>query len=268
MAIKWWERPTSRETSGANSKVLHFGLSGTDNDILAYNLALGYSPALYAGLYRTNLKLSPHGHNLWYVEVTYGPQNKKQPEEGDFSWNFTAGGGSKHITHSLETISKTTAAGKAEVDHKGAINVTENGDIEGTDVPDYCFKWTENHQLLLADYGWAYSQILAQIQGHYNDATFRGFPAGEVLLETATGGQSSKNPALLDATFNFAQQPTETDVAVGQITVPVKIGWHYAWVLSETEEDATGKKLAPRARQVNVERVLHSTDFSQLGIGT
>jgi len=268
MAIKWWERPTSRETPEESGKTLHYGLSGTDNDVLAYSLALGYSPALYAGLYRTGLSLTPGGHLLWYVEVEYGPKQKKKPEAGDFSWNFTTGGATKHITQSLSTTGRYVPDGKTAANHKGAIGINENGDVEGCDVPDQGFKWTENWKLLLANYGFTYSATVAALKGTVNDATFRGFPAKTVLLEDIDGGQSLKAPEILDITFHFAYSKPDTNLPIGDITVASKPGWDYLWVEHQATEDASAKRLARPPIQVNVEKVIEESDFSLLGIGT
>ncbi len=268
MSITWGERPGSRETaSNPDSATLHYVLTGTNSEITARFLAMGNSPAMYDTLYRTGIALKDVGAMLWDVTVSYGPRQKKEPEAGDFSWSFDTTGGTKHITHALEHIQSYVPAGDTAADHKGAIGVTDDA-VEGTDVIDHSFKWKENHNLLLANYGWAYSSYLDDMTGKANDATFRGKAAGTVLFAGATGGQSSKDPLLLALTFNFEYSRPVVNLTVGDITNINKGGHEYWWVEYKKADGGAAKRLATIPKQVNIERVLDEADFSTLGIGT
>ena len=269
MAISWGEKPNSRETSThPGSATLHYILTGTNSETTARFLAAGYSAAMYAALYRTNITLKEIGPLMWDVAVSYGPKQKKEPEPGDFSWSFDTGGGSKHVTHALAHIQSYVPAGDTAADHKGAIGVNENGDVEGVDVVDASFKWKENHKLLLADNGWEFSETLEDLTGTVNDATFRGKAAGTVLFEGGSGGQSQKDPLILDVTFSFAYSRSATGLTIGDITGVAKTGWHYLWTEYATTDGGAAKRPAKKAKQVNVERVYEEGDFSLLGIGT
>lgn len=269
MAISWGERPNSRETSThPGSATLHYILTGTNSEATARFLAAGYSAAMYATLYRTNIALKETGPLMWDVAVSYGPKQKKEPEAGDFSWSFDTGGGTKHVTQALEHIGDYVPDGDTAADHKGAIGVNENGDVEGVDVIDQTFKWKENHKLLLADNGWEYSEMLDELTGTVNDAKFRGKAIGTVRLDGTSGGQSAKDPLILDVTFSFTYSRSVTGLTVGDITGIAKKGWEYLWVEYETTDGGAAKRPAKKARQVNVDRVLEEGDFSLLGIGT
>lgn len=269
----WGERPnTLRTTVNPDSAVLQYVLAGiTAHEPTARLLALAYSSVMYDGLFRSKLELADAGVGIWYVTVTYGP--KKQPEEGDISWAFDTTGGTKHITESLETISVYKGPQeKAKIPHGKAIGVTDDGDVEGTDIIDKSFKWTENHQLLLASYSWSYSDIVGDLTGTVNDATFRGKPAKTVLFEGAQGTRSTKDPDLLDMTYHFSYSRSATNLTIGegqwQITGIVKKGWHYLWTRFRTAEGAPAKTTTQVPRQVSVEKVYDEGDFSLLGIGT
>lgn len=263
--IRWGERPKSPETSTQpGSAVCHYVLSGTTSKIVARALAAGFSPVLYENLVRQNIELSCQGFNVWYVDVTFGPI--PPPEEGEFKWSFDTTGQTKHITQAIEHIAEY--ADGAKESHEGTIGVTENGDIEGVDVPCAGFKWTENHQLLLASYGWTYSTILGEISGMVNTGSFRGFAADTVMFMGATGGQSSKDPLLLDITYLFEYSKSVTGQTVGPISGVDKKGWEYAWVEYKTVEGAIVKQLRKKPRQVNIEQVSYREDFDVLGIGS
>jgi len=262
--IRWGERPQSPEISTQpGSAVCHFVLSGTTNGLVAKTLAVGYSPVLYENLVRQNIEVACQGFDVWYVDVTYGPI--PPPEEGEFKWTFDTTGQTQHITQALEHI--TEYADGPKESHGGTIGVTENGDIEGVDVPCAGFKWTENWQLLLASYGWTYSTILGEITGSVNSTAFRGFDADTVMFMGATGSQSTKDPLLLDITYSFEHSKSVTGQTVGPIPAVAKKGWEYAWVEYVTTPGAVAKRLLRTPRQVNVERVSYREDFAVLGIG-
>lgn len=267
MAVTWGERPGTLRTS-INSATLTYVLTGTNSETTARFLALSYSAALFDGLYRTGINLKEVGPLLWHVDVSYGPKQKKKPEVGDFSWSFDTTGGTKHVTQALEHIQSYVPGGATAVDHNGAIGVNENGDVEGVDVPDRAFKWTENHKLLLADNGWEFTDIIDQLTGTVNDATFRGKAAGTVVFGGGTGGQSLKDPLILDLTVRFEYSLAVTGRTVGTIAAVAKGGWEYLWVEYETTDGGAAKRPAKKPRQVNVDRVHEEGDFSLLGIGT
>ena len=269
MATTWGERPGSLETgSNPESATLHYVLTGTNTESTARVLAAGYSSALYGALYRTSIALKEVGAMVWDVTVTYGPLQKKEPEAGDSSWSFDTTGGTMRITQTLEHIADFQAGADGAIDNHGAIGVNENGDVEGVDVIDHAFKWKENHKLLLAGFGWAYTEILEALTPSINDAPFRGKPAGTVIFEGATGGQSVKDPLLLEVTYNFRYSLAVVGQMAGDIANIDKDGHEYLWIQYETTDDAVGKTLAKQPRQANVERVYEPGDFSELGIGT
>lgn len=270
MAITWKQRPTGIKVgTNPESITLPFLLTGTTSETTARALALGYSSVLYDSLYRGSIQVEHLGRDLWNVDVTYGPMQKKEPKEGDFKWAFDTTGGTKHITNGISHVSTYPASG-APHDHKGAINVKE-GDVEGVDIPDAAFKWTETWQLLLANYGFTYSSILGDYSGMMNSAPFRGKPARTVKFGGGVGGQSIKDPRLLEVAFHFEYSRPGTDLVVDDITGIQKAGWDYLWIRYDPREDRTvpaKPKSIMKPVQVEVERVLYEFDFALLGIGT
>lgn len=267
MSVTWGERPNSlRVSTNPQSIAQGYVLRGTSDRAVAQALAAGYSVAIYGGLYRQNIACDRKGPDLWDVDVTWGPYEKKQQEEGDFKWSFSTTGATKHIT---QAISHVEEYGTSTTDHKGTIGLTEDGSVEGVDVIDHAFEWSEDWTLAIGSYGWTYSQILAALTGTVNNGTFRGFDAGTVLFKGAEGSQSIKDPLLLQVSYRFAYSPNATGLTVGDITSIAKGGHEYLWVEYRTEDPGGGAvKLPKRPSQVNVEKVYQSADFSLLGIGT
>jgi hypothetical protein len=269
MNITWDERPNSMRTStGPLSDTVGYRLTGVFTFAMARAIAAGYCPMIRAGLWRTKIDATERGFGLWDIDVTWSVYDKKEPEAGDFSWSFDTTGGTKHITQGISHVQSYVPSGKTAVDHKGTIGVNENGDVEGVDVPDKSFKWTEHRQLLLADYGWTYAGIVDDLTGTINNAAFRGMATGTVLFAGAQGTRSIKDPLILDLTYHFEYQRSGVSLSVGDITGISKVGWQYLWVEYRKKDGGTANRNATVPVQVNVEEVLPSDDFSLLGIGT
>ena len=267
MSVTWNEKPNSARLEN-KSATLSYTLTGTADREVAYALAMGYSSMLFHELYRSEISLTEVGPQIFNVEVRYGTLERKQPEAGDFKWSFDTTGATKHMDYSLSTTNTYVASGGTATNHKQAIGADDQGNVEGVDVPDRSFKWQETHQLLLSNYGFSYATTLGAYTGRVNSATFRGFPAYTVRFDGANGSPSSRDPALLEITYNFAVSPSETGLTIGDITGIAKTGWDYLWVFYEQADDDTAKKARPIPKQVNVERVHNSFNFSTLGIGT
>lgn len=269
MPIIWDQRPTGvRHGTNPDSLTVPFILKGETSPTIAKAMALGNSPVMWGNLYRASISMDDIGAGCWNVDVNYGPPEKKQPEEGDFKWSFDTTGATKHITQALQHIASYVPSGGTIEPHHGAIGFVKNEKPEGVDVPDRAFKWTETRQLLLADYGFTYSTVLGEYTGRMNNATFRGFPAYTVRFDGASGGQSSKDPLLLEVTYHFVVSPSESNVAVDTITVTDKAGWDIASVCYEPNEETSPKSITQKPYQVDVDRVLKTFDFANLGIGT
>jgi hypothetical protein len=268
MSYQFGQRPSGIETTKTGIKV-PYRLIGEQNAFTARTYALAQIPLVLGAWYRTDVRMSQTNlaGGVWDIDAEFGPADKKEPASGDHKWSFDTTGATKHITQAIEHIDTYVASGATEIDHKGAIGVTDDA-VEGVDVPDRAFKWSETWQLALAAYGFAFSTVLGDLTGRVNNTYFRGFPAYTVRFDGATGSQSPQDSAIIEITYNFAVSPSETGLVIGDITGIAKTGWDYLWVRYETADDATAKKTTPKPRQVEVDRVLTAFNFGLLGIGT
>ena len=275
MAIKFEEIPGTAvvETGSVKQKYLMTGGSGDvvlANRISAYALAKAYTPVLFGNLYRSGIELTEKGPLIYEVDVAYGTSPNKEPKAGNFTWGFDTTGGTKHMTHGKQHVASYVSSGGTAENHNGAIGWKEGGEVEGVDVPDRAFKWTETHQLLLADFGFTYASILGDYSGWVNSSTFRGKPAFTVLFGGGVGGPMNEDPDLCEITYHFEYQPTKSNFTIGSgadaITVASKVGWD-ALSICYTSKDGTNS-LSVKPKQVDVDRVFDAFDFSLLGIGT
>lgn len=254
-------------TSTKGSITIPATITGVILETAALDFAAANSAVMYDNLYRSEISLTELGPGHWRADVAYGPYKNKEPEDGDFRWEFDTTGGTKHITHGIGPATSYVADGVA-FDHKGVIGVNENGDVEGVDIIDHNFRWQEHRELLLSSYSWTYSDTLDELTGKINNAGFRGKAVKTVLFEGATGTWSTDDPTLLQVTYNFAHSRAVVDLQVGDIGGIAKEGWEYLWTKTETVKDAAAKGLGPIPKQVDINKVYEDADFSTLGIGT
>jgi hypothetical protein len=226
---------------------------------------LGAAPATYLGLVIDSISAEPvqvdsaNDRGVWKVFVRY-----IQGEDDD-EYTFDTGGGTVKRTQSLSTINSYAPAGLFAPDFKGAIGVSEDR-VEGVDVESPVFQFTETHTFEDSEVTGAYKLILFNMTGRWNNASFKGFDAGECKFLGASG--SKRGYERWSITFRFAGSPNETGVTIGDITGIDKLGWDYMWVRYADYEDPTAFALVKRPVAAYVERVSESGDFSQLNIGT
>jgi hypothetical protein len=275
MQITWGGRPNSYRTkTNPREDSQGYVLTGVSTMAMAKVYAGLYSPwAMLTPdgftLYRTNIDATEAGFLLWHIDVSYSTFPRKEPQAGDQSWNFDTLGATKHVTQSLSTTwygANPALLPNGGENYQGAIGVNENGDVEGVDVVDRSYKWTETWKLPLSQFGWSYSLLLGQLTGTINQASFRGLAPDCVLFEGAQGGMSRQDPSLLDVTYHFNYSPERDDFSIAGVTGISKVGQDYLWVSYKTKMGANRKIKVPA--QVNVERLFNEQDFSQFGIGS
>lgn len=258
------EKFDSREsTEGVESPSvdLLYVVQGTDDDVTVKATVEATIPIIYAGLPFQDYHISPQGAGVWDISVRYG---KKEPKEtGESSFSFDTGGGTTHITQSLQTINKYAPVGKIAPDFKGAIGVTHDS-VEGTDVTIPVYSFTETHYIPIALVTGAYKAALFGLTGRTNNAGFKGFAIGEVLFLGASGSQRGEDD--WEITFRFAASPNVTGLTIGDINGIDKKGWEYIWVRYADVEDQ--KVLVKQPIAVYVEKVYEEGNFAGLGIGT
>jgi hypothetical protein len=258
------ERYDSRETTVSFDRPaaeLLYWVEGTESDLAVKTLVEATIPAIYAGLVYQEYRIYHRGGGLWDVSVRYG--SREQNEVGTSNFSFETGGGTQHITQSLETLQKKAPPDITAPDFQGAIGVTGDA-IEGTDIVVPVYTFTETHYIANSAVTGAYKAALFALTGRVNGATFRGFEAGEVLFLGASG--SKRGAEDWEITFRFAASPNVTGIEIGEITGIDKRGWDYLWVRYVDDEHAD--TLVKRPASAYVERVYEDGDFSNLGIGT
>ncbi len=234
-------------------------------------------PALFLGvLPLQGITLEEHvEETTWRVIAQYESTGIDTAGGGEVSsFNFDTGGGTFHL---LQTKNPTIAYGPpptipvTPIPKTGGAIGYDGEHIQGVDISIPVYSFQETHYLPVATVTTAYKKTLADLTAKVNDASFKGFPAGEVIFLGASG--SRRNEEKWAITYRFAREPNEIDIIVGhdlpaaeKITGIAKEGWQYMWArYVDVVKDARKVKL-PIA--VYVETIYDSASFSGLGIGT
>lgn len=210
--------------------------------------------------------------DTWKVKAVYeeedSDEDDPEPDPGDeesFSTSFDTSGGTKHVMQSRQTVTRLPDEAP---DFGGAIEVDNEGNVNGVDVTMPVFNFEETHTMAGSRVTTSYRRNIAALTGTMNKSSFRGHSAGEVLFLGASGSKRSRKAnAPWEITFRFAVSPNEGGIKVGDITVPQKYGWDYLWVRYADKVAGDGKALVKKPVAVYVERVYPTGDFGNLGIG-
>ncbi len=268
MPLSFTEKIDSRQwTTGENASVtLNYILEGTSDDLTAKLLVTNSTATSYEGLVRQSIELEPievdtaTGSGRWNVTVKYGPRPAPS-ETNEPSFQFDTGGGTQHITQSMQTVSRYAPAGKQAPDFGGAIGVTHDN-VEGVDITIPVYTWSETYYLPDNQVNRGAYYFLT---GKVNNAAFKGCAAGECLFLGASGSKRGSDD--WEITFKFAASPNRTGITVGSINGISKKGWEYMWVRYADAEDAGAQAVVKKPVAVYIERVYEEGGFGSLGIG-
>lgn len=221
----------------------------------------------------------------WRITVTYEPLSNgtgngkgrpDNPQDGDEYWEFDGHGERIHVDNCIEQ----TGFPEGDVPDVGlAVGVDENNEIRGLDIQEraatlrvHLFKTSE-------DVDDAYLQDCLADVAKYNSATWYGFDAGEVFLDSFQ--TKNQNEDLCEVVFTFlvrrnlaeADIPDFLDVeGEGIVVTGGKKGWQALWAQPGKTTAAVGSGSgAPTAvnryyRGVWVSDVYEQSDFSTLGL--
>jgi hypothetical protein len=289
MAIVWVEDNRSRSATiariGKKAQSVYrksWKLFGTSDDLAIHadiNQQLTLSALFwdYPGNPAMRLQAESYsveylGDDAWQLEVTYVKEGSEDPEEPSplrRTRSFDTGGGTQHITQAEDE----TRFGPNAPNQQRAIGV-DGDSVNGVDIVVPALTWTETYDVPHQFITDAYIKNLSKVTGTVNNATFRTFPAGEILFLGASGSQewdSDKGEGPWNLSFKFSQSPnagpgkTLPALTIGSIAGIVKDGHDYMWV--RYEDDVEANTLIKKPKAVYVNKVYRRENFGQLGLG-
>lgn len=255
-------------TTGNNpSAELRYVIRGTNDDVQVRAALAATAPGTFDlngnGLFflpRDSLSIEPVGDQLWEGVARY---SNSAPQTDESVFAFDTGGGTQHITQSLQTVGAYGSPGQSAPNFKGAIGVTADS-VEGVDITVPVYQFSETHYLDDALVTPAYKGTLFALTGKVNGGPFKGFAQGECLFLGASGQKRGSGD--WEISYRFAASPNVAGLAVGDIVGISKRGWEYLWVRYADEEDTAAKALVKRPIAVYVEQVYPYGDLNALGI--
>jgi hypothetical protein len=267
----------------ADDTVLHAEINA---EISAYGQYWQYPGLPNMKLYAESYSVSFLGDNAWQVQISYskdGAEEGTEPLKRARSFDTT--GGTQHITQAAggsvtvfrgsggsstvvtQGSERRYPAGSAP-DMSQAIGVDSNG-VNGVDIVSPQLQWQESYDVPDVYVTNNYIRGVSALTGTVNNASFRGFAAGEVLFLGCSGShewddQKGRGPWSLS--YRFVASPNVTSQTIGSISGIEKKGHEYLWV--RYEESTSGSDLIKKPKYVYVDKVYKDGDFSALGIGT
>ena len=270
MAIVCTEKIDSRQLTDTQSAELIYKITGTADEAAALAALKSTAPTVLHGLKRQPVTVEPVHIDtarpdtcLWTGTASYAPfEYSEPPQTGESVFNFDTGGGTQHITQSLQTAGRYPGSAP---DFKGAIGVTHDN-VEGVDITVPVYTFSETHYLAASQVTNAYKMTLFNLTGKVNTGSFKGLAPGECLFLGASGSKRGADD--WEITFRFAGSPNRTGLSVGPISGISKKGWEYLWVRYADAEDTASHTLVKQPVAAYVERVYDEGNFGSLGIGT
>ena len=217
---------------------------------------------------------------LHYVRVRWElpdkPSGEAAPEEtpevkslGRFV-GFDTTGGTMNLTQSIRTVNTYTAPGHpyAAPNFGGAINVGEDGAVEGVEIPTGSFKLNVEREVPTSEVTPDLIRAIYRLYGKVNDAAVNiniygracQFEKGELRF---MGGQSTQiDDKTVRLTFALDASPNATGLTVGTISNIAKEGWEYLWLRYAAAADDPSKTVVQTPVAAYVEQVHHYGDFS------
>ena len=207
--------------------------------------------------------------DTWKVKAIWKSEDEGEADDDDeeesSSFAFDTGGGTMHRNQSLKTVSKVP---NDAPDFNGAIEVDNEGNVNGVDVTMPVLNFTETHVMKGSRVSTSYKKSVAALTGTVNRSGFRGFSAGEVLFLGASGTKrGKKNDSPWEITFRFAVSPNQSSLQVGKLKVSNKRGWDYLWVRYADKVAENKKNVIKEPVAAYVEQVYPEGDFGNLGLG-
>ena len=206
--------------------------------------------------------------DTWKVKAIWKREDGGEDDDGEeetSSFAFDTGGGTMHRNQSLKTVSKVP---NDAPDFNGAIEVDNEGNVNGVDVTMPVLNFTETHVMKGSRVSTSYKKSVAALTGTVNRSGFRGFSAGEVLFLGASGTKrGKKNDSPWEITSRFAVSPNQSSLKVGKLKVSNKRGWDYLWVRYADKVAENKKNVIKEPVAAYVEQVYPEGDFGNLGLG-
>lgn len=282
------ELVSSRKATVANdrSSTLDWAIRLTGSDILDDVISMAslvlpqcvYEPSADLWLVPSKTSYTPLGPGrrpdvdaqaVWDIVCTYvdpaAADDQHKLDVGECRLQGSTTGGTARILVSLQTVNSYARPGGPQAPNfKNAVNVTRDNEVKGVDKVVPACKFSVETRM---GYGLCTNVTLLGLEaltGCYNNDTWWGRPAGEVLFLGADVTVGSKGGSTL--VYHFVRIPNVAGLMLGDIGPIAKLGHHYLWVLFEETPEAASSYMPAVPKAVYVERIYEPVNFALLGL--
>jgi len=310
MALTWVEDKDSRQATivrlgkrAPSTYAKSYKVFGTNDDTVVHaeaNSRISSSLAYwqYPGNISVRLRAESYsvtylGDKAWQVTIAYEKMGADSTETMPIrrARSFDTTGGSTHITTApivgtdakplVNNGERRWGSGGEDTNsifntvprHYGSIGV-DGERVNGIEIEIPGLTWEEVYDVPSSYNTAAYIRKVAAATKSINDATFRGFDAGEVFFHGCNGSQewdADRGDGPWNLRYRFTASPncgtgkTMPAITVGPITGVEKNGHDYLWVVYEKQQ--SGSSLVQVPRYVYTNQVYNWRSFADLGIG-
>lgn len=186
--------------------------------------------AVYTTLVRDKFSVNPvenvDGDDYWTGTVNW--KEFIPPTLGREILSGTISSSTQRIKATYNHVGSYGPGGGQAMNAGGGINVTSDG-VEGVDISIPVLSFAIQREYAKGTFTLAWLANAMTYANKPNNASWRGFGIGTVMLTNVTGTDDGKQ--FDSITFNFEASPTFTNLVIpsplGNITIPSKLGWQY-----------------------------------------
>jgi len=307
MALVWQEDSGTRSSTivrlgrrGSSTYGKSYKVFGTNDDSTVHSeantkitgsLLYWTYPGTTIKLRAESYSVSYLGDKAWQVTIAYERSGIDSADTTPIrrARSFDTSGGTTHITTSpvIGTVTKPLvnqgerrwgpSGENTNVPRQYGVIGADGDRVNGVEIETRGLTWEEVYDVPSSYVTNTYIRSVAAVTKTVNDATFRGFQAGEVFFHGCSGSGQWDNDigdSPWNLRFRFTASPnakvsggTIGALTVGAITNVEKNGHDYLWTVYEKVEDSATSSLLQKPRYVYVTQVYDWGDFSALGIG-
>ena len=157
---------------------------------------------------------------------------------------------------------------------KGTVIGWDKRTVHGCSIYVPVVTWTESIEVPASQWSFDYeAKVTAMNQAPVNNATFRGYPAGDVLFQGMQANASTQNPDFVTASYEFSMSKgnyvaSGNALTIGSITNIEKAGWDWLDVCYIFDKSQDETHILAFPDYVLVHQVYHRSSFAVLNIGT
>lgn len=276
MQIKVYKNTDDSFTRNANGELTELTLSYLVQDAKSHDEAMAkvqeLTPKTYENMKFNSTQSSDYENGFYTITANYiasfeNSMNIGKPEENPATLSFDCSTASQKMTVARD---QKLVGGSTKTDIGNYVGWNgEDLDKEGCEFAGVEFfspiiRETYTKVFSNSKLNTAFKRRLAGYVGKVNSTKFKGWDGGEVLFMGVSWSGNVAKDAQITVSYHFSVSMNETNIKIGDDTVPKKKGWQYIWSLPEKQKAKEAKKL--KILGIWIADIYEETDFNGLGV--